>query len=300
MDLDRINQTASLNESNLVSLMIFKMTSLKDCSHNEQPLFGLNIFKIKEVLNVADYKKKKIPANSDYFLGMIELRGSYVPIYNLCNWLGYDDFDVERSVYIICEVNSRLIGVHTAHILGVNEISWDQIIPAQSMSEKVVNQTLINGELCLIVDIEKMVNEISGIDLQSLSKTNRVNYDQSKLILFADDQGSMRDYLQSTLRNMGFACIGFEHGGGIIDYLSTHGGDGVLLVITDLEMPHTSGHTVIKFIKQGRFKDIPVFVHSSMTVADSERQALQMGADAFLGKVDVSKLKNYLMPFALS
>lgn len=299
MDLDKINQTASLNENNLVSLMIFKMSGLKEVRYGEQPLLALNIFKIKEVLNVADYRLKKMPANSDCFLGMIEVRGLYVPIYNLCKWLGYCDFDVERSVYIICEVNGRLIGVHTAHILGVNEIGWEEIVPAQTMSHKVVNQTMITGELCLIVDIEKMVNEISGLDLATLGQAKQVNFDQTKLVLYADDQGSMRDYLRAILTNMGFACKGFEHGGGIIDYLDTHGGDCVLLVITDLEMPHTSGHTVIKYIKQGRFGDIPVFVHSSMTVKDSERQAIQMGADAFLGKVDVNKLKKHLLPFAI-
>lgn len=65
-------------------------------------------------------------------------------------------------------------------------------------------------------------------------------------------------------------------------------------------MPNVSGHTVIKKAKAMEFaKHIPVVVHSSMTVGDSKRQAEELGADDFIGKIDTGLvaevLKKYLV-----
>ena len=61
-------------------------------------------------------------------------------------------------------------------------------------------------------------------------------------------------------------------------------------MITDLEMPNVSGHTVIRAIKEKMGLNIPVVVHSSMTVGDSVRQASELGADGFIGKIDTKEI----------
>lgn len=294
MDLNQINKTAELSNNNSMSLMVFKLVSKANPDYRNFPYFAINIFKVKEVLNTADYEINSVPTQSNYLQGVISVRGEYISIYNLNEWLGFPPFESDRSVYIVTELNGKRFGLHVAHISGVEEKSWDEIVPSTNNSDKIVNQTQLGGGLCLIVDVEKMINEITGINLEEQARTERINEQMDKVILYADDQKSMRDYLGMTLENLGFKAIGFEDGQGIVDYLQNSGSEQVLLVITDLEMPRLSGHSVIKYIKESEHRQLPVLVHSSMTVNDSQRQAKSMGADDFIGKVSTENIKKAL------
>ena len=294
MDLNKIDQTARLSQNNSMSLMVFKMVNGQHPDYATHLYYAINIFKVKEVLNVSDYALSQVPLENDCFKGMIEVRGDYIPVYDLGQWLGCSPFDHARSVYIVSEVNRKPIGFHVAHIEGVEEKNWREIVPSEEMADKVVNQTQIRDHLCLIVDVEKMINEVSGVALDQLAESEKLNQSEQKLVLYADDQKSMRSYLKMTLDNLGFSNLGFEDGQGIIDYFESGEQSPVFAVITDLEMPRVSGHTVIQYLKQGPLKDRPVFVHSSMTVGDSQRQAKELGADGFIGKISTDTLRNML------
>lgn len=297
MDLLSINKTAGLSSNNAMSLMVFKLVSKSDEKYSSNPYFAINIFKVKEVLNTADYMLHPVPAESKYLKGVISIRGEYISIYSLHEWLDFPAFESERSVYIVTELNGMRFGLHVAHISGVEEKGWDEIVSATSHSDKIVNQTRLGGGLCLIVDIERMINEITGLDLVAQSKTQCISERTDKIILYADDQKSMRNYIGMTLENLGFISKSFEDGQELVDYLEHEGSDDVLLVITDIEMPRLSGHSVIKYIKNSRHRHIPVLVHSSMTVGDSRRQAKDIGADDFIGKVSTENIVRALMPY---
>lgn len=154
-----------------------------------------------------------------------------------------------------------------------------------------MSQTRIEDELCLVMDIEQMIAEIMGTNLEQEASRVDTPLETDKIVLFADDQGSIRGYVQAVLENMGVQHKVFEDGQGIIDFLEQKENRGkVGLVLTDLEMPNVSGHTVIKAIKETMGLKIPVVVHSSMTVNDSQRQAKELGADYFVGKINTDQI----------
>jgi two-component system chemotaxis response regulator CheV len=67
--------------------------------------------------------------------------------------------------------------------------------------------------------------------------------------------------------------------------------DKVALVLTDLEMPEMDGFTLTKNIKQdGRFKSIPVIIHSSLTGTTNEGHVKSVGADAYIAKFVAEEL----------
>ena len=77
-------------------------------------------------------------------------------------------------------------------------------------------------------------------------------------------------------------------------------GKGISAVVTDLEMPEASGHTVIKFIRSdNRFNKLPVSVHSSMTSENNARDAKKLGADFFIGKIDTDEVTKTLEAMTL-
>lgn len=293
-NLEAINQTASLSQNNSMSLMVFKMVQESDEDSGNKPFLALNIFKVKEVLASSAYPLTEMPGDSNHMLGMIDVREEeWIPIYELSAWMGYEPVDSSRSVYLIAEVNGKSVGFHVAHITGVEEKTWEEIIPAQHLQDKVVNQTQINNELCYIVDVEKMVNEVTGLDLEDAAQVD-YSLDVEKQIYFADDQESIRKYVGVALDNLGIRNTGFKDGLELMEALE-RGSDDVGLVITDLEMPRKSGHMVIKEIKENtKLNHLPVIVHTSMTNRDSRRQASEMGADGFIGKIDTDELASVI------
>ena len=67
--------------------------------------------------------------------------------------------------------------------------------------------------------------------------------------------------------------------------------DKVALVLTDLEMPVMDGFTLTRNIKQdGRFKGIPVIIHSSLTGSTNEGHVKSVGADAYIAKFMAEEL----------
>lgn len=302
MDLNRINNTANLSRNNSMSLMVFKMAGLESQASQQQPYFAINIYKVREVLNAQEYSLKAMPSGDQFMLGVIDVRGEHVPVYNLARWLGYQEVTCERSVYISSEMNGRTVAFHVSHIFGVEEKNWEHIQPSKKADDKIVSQTRIGDDLCLIIDAERMLNEIMGIDFEKEAEVERLKISpdkQDKWILFADDQRSIRDYMSAVLTNLGVKSQGFVDGQGLLEAVKKIPKEDIGLVITDLEMPNVSGHTVIRMIKDDPgYRSIPVVIHTSMTVGDSQRQAQELGANHFIGKIDtdtmVSTINRYM------
>lgn len=300
MDINTINKTANLSKNNAMSLMIFKLVNEHHDAFALHPFYAMNIFKIKEVLNASEYPIKMATMNAAaFFKGVVSVRGEYISVYDTAQWFGHDKQKItDRSVIVVCEVNHKTIGLLVAYIHGVAEKDWKELQGADPNAQKIVSQTQVEDELCLIMDVEQMIAEITGTDLEKEAKVESLGQEYEKIILFADDQGSIRGYVKAVLENLGIKHEIYQDGSGILDYLQTEENrKKVGLVITDLEMPNVSGHTVIQTIKQKMGLAIPVVVHSSMTVGDSVRQAKELGADGFIGKIDtkeiVSTIKQY-------
>jgi two-component system chemotaxis response regulator CheV len=293
MDLNTIDKTANLSKNNSMSLMIFKLVNEHDKEFSRHPFYAMNIFKIKEVLNATEYPITMSGTSAAaFFKGVISVRGEYISVYDTAQWFGHEKQEsTERSVIIVCEVNHQTIGLLVAYIHGVAEKDWKEIQQTDKNARKIVSQTRIEDQLCLVMDVEQMIAEITGTDLEKESKVESLGHKFDKIILFADDQPSIRGYVKAVLENLGIEHMVYEDGAGIISFLEDEANrNRVGLVITDLEMPNVSGHTVIRTIKEKMGLSIPVVVHSSMTVGDSKRQAAELGADAFIGKIDTKEI----------
>ncbi|UQB41638.1 chemotaxis protein CheV [Thiomicrospira microaerophila] len=293
MDLNTIDKTANLSKNNSMSLMIFKLVNEHDADFSRNAFYAMNIFKIKEVLNASEYPiTMSSTSAAEFFKGVISVRGEYISVYDTAQWFGYEKQQAtDRSVIIVCEVNHQTIGLLVAYIHGVAEKDWKEIQQTDKNARKIVSQTRIEDQLCLVMDVEQMIAEISGTDLEKEAQVASLGQTFEKIILFADDQASIRGYVKAVLENLGIEHKVYEDGAGIIDFLQVEENrDKVGLVITDLEMPNVSGHTVIRTIKEKMGLKIPVVVHSSMTVSDSKRQATDLGADAFIGKIDTKEI----------
>ncbi len=302
--LEQVEKTAQLSENNQMSLMIFQVQFSKD--DYKPPYYGMNVFKVREVLEARSYEVSPMPDSNDLIEGMIELRGVYLPVIDLPKWMGFDmtPEEKEKSIIIVSDFSHNLIGMRVAHIYGVEEKDWSEIRPAANYNvdvnnNQIINHTYLNDEktLCFILDIEKLLIEAMPAmaekifsSAKAVGKSNHVfsKYIKQRTILFAEDSRSIQKYMGMVFEQLGLKYKGFDNGRLMLDYIdSLENMDSVSIIFTDLEMPEASGHTVIKELrKDKKTKTIPIIVHTSMTSDNNRREVLKMGADYFIGKVD--------------
>lgn len=314
MDLNSINKTANLVHNNQMSLMVFQVQS--DFGKQSPTFFGINVFKVREVIEGKRFPIAMIPNTHELIEGMIQLRGNFIPVIDLPIWLDVpmSAEDKDNSVIIVSDFSNNIVGFRVAHIHGVEEKEWNELQAAKNInsvgtSSRVVNQTTVrhkgNDELCYILDVESLLIECMPDMAEKLRPTvsagNWLDYYRDKVLLLADDSRAIRQYFVSILDQIGIRYQIFDDGMQLMRYLDTiHNEQEVSAIITDLEMPEASGHTVIKYVRsQKNFVQLPIAVHSSMTSENNERDAKKLGANFFIGKIDTDEFMQTLEAIAL-
>ncbi|MDX1348243.1 MAG: chemotaxis protein [Thiomicrorhabdus chilensis] len=302
--LEQVEKTAQLSKNNQLSLMIFQVQFPRGDS--QPPYYGMNVFKVREVLEARAYKVSEIPDANSLVEGMIELRGVYLPVIDLPKWMGFEMTEEERekSIIIVADFSHNFVGLRVSHIHGVEEKDWADIHPAGNYkvdvnTNQIINHTYLeNSEtLCFILDIEKLLIEAMPTMAEKIfASAKDIQEDQhtfspriyEKTVLFAEDSQAIQKYMGMVFDQLNLKYKSFDNGRLLLDHInSLENLDGISMVFTDLEMPVASGHTVIKELKANpRTRQLPIIVHTSMTSENNSREVLAMGADYFIGKVD--------------
>lgn len=106
----------------------------------------------------------------------------------------------------------------------------------------------------------------------------------AKKILIAEDEATLSKALQLKLANLGFEVTVANDGAEALDNLKTKSFD---LVLLDLMMPKIDGFGVLTEKKSWKNKPI-VFINSNLSQKIDIDKALELGADDFLVKSDIS------------
>jgi len=302
--LEQVEKTAQLSQNNQMSLMIFQVQFPKE--DYQPPYYGMNVFKVREVLEARAYEVSPMPNSNELVEGMIELRGVYLPVIDLPAWMGFDmtPEEKEKSIIIVSDFSHNFIGLRVAHIYGVEEKDWSEIKPAGNYNvdvnaNQIINHTYLNNsqELCFILDIEKLLIEAMPSMAEKIFKSAKLvktaEYQisdkiKSQTILFAEDSKSIQKYMGMVFDQLELKYLSFDNGRDLLDYIDLLDDmSEISMIFTDLEMPQASGHTVIKEMRANvKTMKTPIIVHTSMTSDNNSREVLKMGADYFIGKVD--------------
>jgi purine-binding chemotaxis protein CheW len=138
--------------------------------------FALDISKVKEVLDFT--KITKVPQTPDFMKGVINLRGSVVPVVDLNNKFGIKDTEKTVNTRIIIgqvaiEGDETILGVLADSVHEVMDIEPKNIEPAPRIGTKL-NTDFIKGmgkreeEFVMILDIDKV---FSSEELSLVSRT---------------------------------------------------------------------------------------------------------------------------------
>ncbi|MCL1790837.1 MAG: chemotaxis protein [Peptococcaceae bacterium] len=272
------------------------------CIH--KAILGINVVKVREI--IMPIPPVEIPLSHPCMEGIIQLRGSVIPVIDLAKFLQLSPSEnLAQDKFIITEFNQRKYAFHVHDVQRIHRLSWTRIEKPTdvdlSQQNFVTGYVRFEDKMLLLLDFEHIVMEITPEQddykqkIQELG--NRPKSD--KKIIVAEDSPILRKILQDYIPKLGYPQTKFfQNGQEAWDYLETvvreNGEDyhkAVDLLITDIEMPVMDGHYLTKSIKEHPvLRDLPVVIFSSLITDDLRHKGESVGANAQISKPEHQQL----------
>ncbi|KXF81280.1 chemotaxis protein CheV [Enterovibrio coralii] len=294
--LDTVNQRTQLVGQNRLELLTFRLM--------RRQRYGINVFKVKEVLQCP--KLTSMPNLHPLVKGVAHIRGQTVSVIDMSLATGGLPInDPENRFIIISEFNRSTQGFLVGSVERIVNMHWEAILPppeGTGSSNYLTAVTEIDGELVEILDVEKILNEISPVNEEIseevLSQKPVVEEGGSapNVVLVADDSSVARRQVKRAVETIGYDVILAHDGRDALNKLQEMAAEGdiydrLALVISDIEMPEMDGYTLTTEIKKdANLKDLHVVLHSSLSGVFNEAMVQRVGADAFIPKFDPDEL----------
>lgn len=256
--------------------------------NQELLVLGINIQKIKEILDAREAKIQPLSENYYPLIGMINLRHRSIPLLDLGHFfsgskLNLEDLSTQKRRIIICEFQKIQLGilVETTHKIRQFPNSSIQPVPSvlSTFPSNIFNGMLEDqGNFINLLDIEFILTKLN-VDVAPEKQTGSSTLDlKGKRILIVEDSKLFQKKL-----------LHFFEGLGAELHLSEDGEDGLRkvrelgnkldLIFTDIEMPKLNGIGMVKQLRaDSSWKPIPVIFNTSISnpglIADIEAEKL--------------------------
>lgn len=294
--LDSVNQRTQLVGQNRLELLTFRLM--------RKQRYGINVFKVKEVLQCP--KLTTVPNLHPLVKGIAHIRGQTISVIDMSMATGGRPItDPQSRFIIISEFNRSTQGFLVGSVERIVNMNWEAILPppeGTGSSNYLTAVTEIEGELVEILDVEKILNEISPVneeissDILSQKPTIEKGGSMPTKVLVADDSSVARRQVKRAVETIGYEVILASDGREALNKLkeiSEKGNinDEIALIVSDIEMPEMDGYTLTTEIKKDpKLKDLHVVLHSSLSGVFNEAMVKRVGADAFIPKFDPDEL----------
>ena len=261
--------------------------------------YGINVAKIKEIL---PYKKPTpVPNAHEYIEGIFMPRNAIITSIDLAKALRTRAIENNgKDMSVITRFNELTVSFHVQEVVGIHRVLWKDINrPDQTIDEKSLATGIIriNDRLIIVIDLEKIMSEISielGLKVSGMDKIKSdAVYNQK--ILMVEDSTLLSKEIKDCLNLAGYKNVVQAKNGKVAwDILQEYKEQGKYnefdCIITDIEMPVMDGKYLTKLIRDDeRYSDIPVVIFSTI-VDNADTNEIVIGADAELGKPDIVKL----------
>ena len=293
--LTSIDSKTNMVGKNRLELLLFRLNSAQ--------LFGINVFKVREVLTCPELSA--LPGAHAHVRGIAHLRGEPVTVIDLSQATGGQPVsDLANAYILVTEYNRNTQGFLVAGVDRIVSSSWEQIHPAPQGAGKahyVTAVTEVDKKLVQILDVEKVFNEISPAD-ETVSeavkeKSKDVDF-KNLVVLVADDSAVARNQVKRALSAIGVEIQTVNDGRSALNWLKNLadeiGGDishKMPLLISDIEMPEMDGYTLTAEVKADeRLRNIHIVLHSSLSGVFNQAMIEKVGADQFIAKFHPDEL----------
>lgn len=304
--LRRIDARTKLAGANKLEILLFTLGT--DRSSGRKEIFGINVFKVREVMRIPEITRA--PDMPPAVEGMVSLRGALVPVVDLAKYIGIQT-DTPPSIMIVTEYNGQTQGFLVGEVDTILRIDWaDMKVPPAMLTAQMGGLVtavteLKDNQLVMMLDVEKILSDTTNYDdshiyanLTPLEQTDRT-------VFYADDSSVARRQVARTLEALGVKGIETINGHQAWEELQKIASqaevagrpvrDFVQVILTDVEMPEMDGYVLTKKIKSDpRFAGIPVLMHSSLSSEANRHLGLSVGVDEYVPKFEPHRLAEAL------
>lgn len=294
--LNSVNQRTQLVGENRLELLLFKL--------NSRQRFGINVFKVREVLQCPPLTS--MPKLNSLVRGIAHIRGQTISVIDMSLATGGKRIeDLKSAFVIIAEYNGSVQGFLVGSVERIINTNWASIMPPPKGSGRasyLTAVTEIENELIEILDVEKILNDISPVNTDLSDDGNdkwKVEDEgkQQKIIFIADDSSVARNQVKKALSALGLEIEMAKNGQEALNRLkeiAAEYGDitnRVGVLVSDIEMPEMDGYTLTAEIRNTpELKNLHVILHTSLSGVFNQAMVQKVGADDFIAKFNPDEL----------
>ena len=291
--LDSVNQRTQLVGQNRLELLLFRL--------NGRQRFGINVFKVREVLQCPPLTV--MPKLNSCIRGVAHIRGQTISVIDLSMAMGKRPIqDISKCFIIISEYNRSVQGFLVHSVERIINMNWESILPPPKGAGRINYMTAVtevDGELVEILDVERILNEISPVSTEVSAELVEASVERNphgRPVLVADDSSVARKQVQRALEAIGVQCVLAKDGREAPNMLLEMAKQGpildqIALVISDIEMPEMDGYTFTAEIRNNpNLKDLHVILHTSLSGVFNQAMVQKVGANNFIAKFQPDEL----------
>ena len=287
--MDSVNQRTQLVGQNRLELLLFRL--------NGEQLYGINVFKVREVLQCPALTL--LPKAHPVVRGVANIRGATIPILDLSMATGLRPLQEEtrNSFVIITEYNTKTQGFLGHSVERIVNMNWEEIHPPPKGTGRdhyLTAVTRVDNRMVEIIDVEKVLAEVSpSSESVSAGVIDAEVQDKAVLmrVLTVDDSSVARKQVSRCLQTVGVEVVALNDGRQALNYLRQLVDEGkkpeeeFLMMISDIEMPEMDGYTLTAEIRSDpRMQKLHICLHTSLSGVFNQAMVKKVGADDFLAK----------------
>jgi two-component system chemotaxis response regulator CheV len=306
-----VDERSNLTGTNKFELLLFRLGGDDNGEHSE--LFGINVFKIREIVAMPDITK--VAGAPEHVLGVVNLRGQIIQVLDLPSIAGVKPV-TGLNIMLVTEFARTTQAFAVESVEEIVRLDWSQVMSAERSAASGMVTSIARLEaqdgnparLAQVLDVETILRNLNPQDdVQNIEQAvgNKMQLKPGSVILAADDSVVARALIEQGLEAMGLPFVMTKSGKEAWDQLNSIAAaaeaegksvyDKVALVLTDLEMPEMDGFTLTRNIKSNaRFGNLPVVIHSSLSGNTNEEHVKKVRADAYVAKFSAEDLSRTL------
>ena len=281
--------------TNELEVLVFQMNNQR---------YGVNVAKVREVIDPL--KVTALPQSHRAVIGVFQLRDTVTPLIDLKRCLHSGESEHSTGKIIIMEFNDVRVGFLVDGVEQIYRVNWQDVAAIPNVGgvqdAPLTSIAHISGDMVLMLDFEKIVFDIGGVDLfeESASRITDKGGRGDHRILLAEDSNVMRTLIKSNLVSAGYTnltvCVDGQEAWEAIEASVSSNAEGTFdLIITDIEMPRVDGLYLTRKIREhAALKQLPVVIFSSLVSVDNEKKCQSVGANAQITKPQLDKLVDLL------
>jgi two-component system chemotaxis response regulator CheV len=299
--LKNIDRRTRMAGANRMELLLFTL--------HDQQRFGINVFKVREVIRTPDISI--VPKADPRIVGIADIRGTTMPMIDLGLALNMPPMTpINKTLTIVAEFNSSVQGFLVGSVDRIVHLRWEDILPppeALAGVNYLTGVTKVNGALVEIVDVERVLQEVSGnitTDLPEEVVQSGIKAANGRVfhVVGCDDSAVARSKMKEVFDKIGVQYTIVNNGRLALDLLKSMADQAdngtmppidkrVLMVVSDIEMPEMDGYTLTANIrKDPRLKNLYVVLNSSLSGDFNLSMTEKVGANLFLSKWHTNEL----------